>query len=100
MVKDSFMIDQDVVPVVQPPANTPVAEFRMCRIDLVNVQLYVQILIRGWNRLIVKRGSVEPQKHRLSGNRQFSTVHIHKHSPLRDGQLRDQIFFSATRFEW
>ena len=30
MVKDSLMVDQDVVLVVQPPANAPVAEFRMC----------------------------------------------------------------------
>ena len=53
MIKDSLMVDRDVIPVVQPPADASVSEFRMRSIYFVNVHLNVKIFRRGRNMLIV-----------------------------------------------
>ena len=100
MIENRLVVNCKAVLAVKNLAYTPISiEWARC-IYLVNVQFHHQVIFRWWHRPVIKTRAVEIEQSCLCGDRQLRSVHIHKEAPFRDRELRDQIFFSATRFEW
>ena len=100
VAQDGLGVEMDSIVALQPSPDAPIAKLWVRRVDFVDVVLHLQIFGTGRNGMVVQRASIDPEKLCLFRDRNVLVVEIDQLAAFCRRQLRGQIFFSATRFEW